>query len=166
MLLSEFLHADVVRTDLQAIDKWAAIEELVDVLVGAHDLPLSARESVLESVNAREKRMSTGMEHGIALPHASNDRVDDLVGALAVLPKGIEFESLDGLPARILLLMVMPQRNFLGHVSTLAGVAHLLKNGDFRKRLLGASDAAAILNLIESTEDEQVFHTKSNEAGE
>lgn len=134
------------------------------MLVASHDLPLSAREGVLEAVKARENQMSTGMEHGIALPHASSDSVEDVVGALAVLPTGVEFDSLDGLPARILLLMIMPRRNFLGHVSTLGGVAHLLGNADFRKRLLNAGDGEAILKLIESTEDKELFHT--NGAGE
>lgn len=153
MLLSELLHAGVIRTSLSANDKTAAIEELVDVLVEAHEIPLAVREHVITVVKAREDQMSTGMEHGIALPHASSDKVEDIVAAMAVLKTGIEFESLDGMPARILILLVMPRRNFQGHVSTLAGIAHLMNNAAFRESLLKAGDVNAIVKLIEDAED-------------
>ena len=153
MLLSEILHAGVIRTHLNATTKDAAIEELVDILVEAHEIPIALRDHVLHTVNEREESMSTGMEHGIALPHGSSDKIEDIIGAIAVLPKGIEFESLDGLPARIFILLVLPRRNFRGHVSTLAGIAHLMGNAAFRESLLDATDVPAVLNLIEDAED-------------
>lgn len=153
MLLSELLHAGVIRTSLNAVTKDAAIDELVDVLIEAHEIPLSARDHVIALVKAREEQMSTGMEHGIALPHGSSDKVEDIIAAMAVLPVGIEFESLDGLPARILILLVIPRRNFQGHVATLAGIAHLMHNAAFREALLKAKDVDAIVKLIENAED-------------
>ena len=161
MLLSEILHADVIRTSLDATTKNEAIEELVDVLVEAHEIPIALRDHVLHTVNEREESMSTGMEHGIALPHGSSEKIEDIIGAIAILPKGIEFESLDGLPARILILIVLPRRNFQGHVSTLAGIAHLMGNAAFRESILSATDVPAVLSLIEDAEDKHVTADKT-----
>jgi len=160
MLLSEILHASVIKTELMAGNKIEAIEELVDVLVAAHEVPLSLREHVLEAVSNRESQMSTGMEHGIALPHASSDKIEDIIGTMAVLPEGIEWDSLDGMPARIIILMVLPRRNFHGHVRTLAGIAHLMGNAGFRQSLLKARDVDAVLSLIEDAEDKEAFINK------
>ena len=157
MLLGELLHEGVVRIRLGAKDKKEAIEELVDLLVEAHEIPLSLRDHVLESVMQREHSMSTGMEHGIALPHGASDRVNDIVGAMGISPEGIPFDSLDGLPAKVIILLVLPRDNFQGHVRTLAGIAHLLGNDSFRERLLDAPDTNAVLDLIEQEEDRDVF---------
>jgi len=164
MLLSEFIHKEVIRTALSSNNKDSAIRELVDVLVESHEIPLSARDFVLDAVLEREHDNSSGMEHGVAIPHATSDKVEDVVGAMAVLPQGVEWGTLDGLPARIIVLLVLPRRNFTGDVSTLAGVSHLMRNKEFRQQLLQATDAAAIVKLIEDAEDQEFFHTKSKTA--
>jgi mannitol/fructose-specific phosphotransferase system IIA component (Ntr-type) len=157
MLLGEILHREVIKPDLEAEDKYEAIEELVDLLVEAHELPMSLRDHVIEVVTEREKTMSTGMEKGIALPHGSTERIDDIIGALGLCRRGIPFESLDAEDARIVILLVLPKQNFQGHVRTLAGIAHLLGNAAFRETLLKAETVDDILALIESEEDKAVF---------
>jgi nitrogen PTS system EIIA component len=84
MLLSEILHPGVVKLTLDARDRFEAIDELVDCLIQAHDLPMSMRASVIEAVTAREHHSPTGMEHGVALPHAGLDSVHHAVGAIGV----------------------------------------------------------------------------------
>lgn len=157
MLLGEILHAGVVKTNLEADNKIEAIEELVDILVETHEIPLQLRDHVVEVVTQREQSMSTGMEHGIALPHGSTDRVDDIIGALGISQKGIPFETLDGLPAKVVILLIIPKRNFPGHVRTLAGIAHLLNNEAFRQALIAAHDVDSLLQLIEQEEDKDAF---------
>ncbi len=153
MLLSELLHEGVVKIGLEAENKYEAIEELVDVLVEAHEIPLAMRGHIVDVVVERERSMSTGMEHGVALPHGATERIDDIIGALGISHRGIPFESLDGQPARLLILLLLPKRNFQGHVRTLAGIAHLMTNSDFRARLLDAPDVTTALELIEAEED-------------
>ena len=157
MLLSEILHEQVVKTGLEAETKHEAIEELVDMLVEAHEIPLSLREHIVEAVTERESSMSTGMEHGIALPHAATDRINDIIGALGVAQHDIPFESVDGRPARLIILLVLPRDNFQGHVRTLAGIAHLLQNNALREKLIAAPDVQTVLQLIEEEEDHEVF---------
>lgn len=157
MLLGEILHEDIVKVGLEAQTKDEAIEELVDLLVEAHEVPISLRDHVLEAIMERERSMSTGMENGIALPHGASDRVEDIIGALGIAPRGIPFESLDGKPAQIVVLLILPKERFQAHVRTLAGIAHLLGNAEFRRELLDVSNSVALLQLIEDAEDHETF---------
>ncbi|MFO7973775.1 MAG: PTS sugar transporter subunit IIA [Candidatus Hydrogenedentota bacterium] len=153
MLLGEILHPEVVKVDLEAENKYEAIDELVDLLVESHEIPVTLREHVVEVVVEREKSMSTGMEHGIALPHGATDRVDDIIGALGVSRRGIPFESLDGQPAHIVILLILPKNKFQAHVRTLGGIAHLMSNANLREALKNAADGESVLHLIEEEED-------------
>lgn len=157
MLLGEILHAEVIKTDLEARTKTEAIEELIDLLVEAHEIPIALRDHVVETVIERENSISTGMEFGVALPHGSTDRVDDIIGALGISRKGVPFDSIDGLPARLIILLVLPRHKFQAHVRTLGGIAHLLSNASFREALVKAPDVAGVLSLIEGQEDRESF---------
>ncbi len=157
MLLGEIIHRGVITTALSAEDAHAAIEELVGLLVETRDIPLSHREHVIEAVKAREESMSTGMEAGVALPHGSSDRIPNLVGALGISREGIPFGCLDGQPARLILLLVLPRDEFQVHVRTLAGISHLLNEASFRKALMAAPDADAIIKLIRTEERGSIF---------
>ena len=120
MLLGELLHEGVLKTGMEARDKHEAIDELADLLVESHEIPLSLRDHVVEAIMNREKTMSTGMENGIALPHGASDKVSDIIAALGIAPDGIPFESLDGQPAKIIVLLILPRQEFQAHVRTLA----------------------------------------------
>ena len=157
MLLGEILHRGVIKPELAAEDKFAAIDELIELLIEARDLPLSLRDSAREAILAREESMSTGMEMGIALPHGSCDRIENMMGALGIAPKGIDFECLDGEPAHLVLLLVLPRHEFQIHVRTLAGISHLLQETAFRNALMAAKDADTILKLIRNEEQSSIF---------
>ena len=157
MLLGEILHRGVITTTLAAADKYQAIAELTGLLVDTKDITLDLREHVIEAIAAREKSAGTGMEQGVALPHGSSDRVENVFGALGISRKGIDFDSLDGLPAKIVLLLVLPRRDFHVHVRTLAGISHLLNEASFRKSLENAKSPDAILKLIRTEEHSSVF---------
>ena len=157
MLLGEILHRGVILPKLVATEKFAAIDELLDILVETKDLPSYLRDAVHAALLAREKSMSTGMEMGIALPHGSCDRVENMVGALGISREGIDFECLDGQPAHLVLLLVLPRQEFQIHVRTLAGISHLLQETKFRDALMAADDADAILKLIRGEEQSSIF---------
>ena len=163
MLLGELLHAGVIKTRLEAQNKIEAIEELVDLLVEAHEIPLAARDHIVEAVMEREESMSTGMERGIALPHGASERVDDVIIALGIAPAGIPFDSLDGQPAQIVVLLLLPKNKFQAHVRTLAGIAHLMLNRDLCAALLKADDPDRVLALIETEEEDELFDSLRTE---
>lgn len=157
MLLGEILHRGVIEVALAGSTKYEIIEELVDVLIQAKDLPVAHREHVIDVVATREQSMGTGMELGIALPHGSSDRIPNLVGALGISRDGVDFDSLDGLPATLILLLVLPRDEFQIHVRTLAGISHLLNEASFREALMGAEDSDTILKLVRNEEKSSIF---------
>lgn len=125
-------------------DKWDAISKLVQNLVVQGKLPAAAAGSVVEQVLARERSMSTGMERGIAIPHAAVEQVDHVVACMGIVQRdrGLEFESIDGQPTRIVVLLVIPRSQKLLHIRTLADVARVLGNDGVREAILAAPDAA------------------------
>jgi mannitol/fructose-specific phosphotransferase system IIA component (Ntr-type) len=157
MLLSEILHASVVKLELDAETKHEAIAELVDRLIQAHDLPMSQRDAMIEAVDERESHGSTGMEHGVAVPHCGTDRVNEIIGAIGISKSGVPFESTDREPAHIIILLLLPKRQFAERVHTMAGVAHLLENADLRTSIQSAADADVLLSTIESAEANEKF---------
>src|SRR5690606_22119270 len=106
MKLSQLLVPELVIHPLQVRDKWAAIEAMTRAAVAAGRLPGTLFDDVHRALVLREKSMTTGMEHGVAIPHAAVDRLDDVVAVFAIAPDGVPFESLDGQPARILVGLI------------------------------------------------------------
>ena len=157
MLLGEILHRSVIQPSLQATEKFAAIDELIDVLIDAGDLPKTSRETVREAVVSRELSMGTGMEMGLAIPHGASEKVPKLIGALGISRDGIDFECLDGQPAKLILLLILPRSEFHIHVQTLAGISQLLSEASFRDALMEAEDADAVLDLIRGGERSSIF---------
>lgn len=105
--LIKYLRVEAMQPELQATTKPAAIAELMDLLVrqGA----VRDREAALAAVMRREEAMSTGLRHGLACPHGRTDQVSQLVCAVGLKRAGIPFGSMDGEPARIIILVLSPE---------------------------------------------------------
>ncbi|HVP18067.1 MAG TPA: PTS sugar transporter subunit IIA [Spirochaetia bacterium] len=148
MQLSELLQEDLVKMSLDATTKWEAIEELVDVLISAHELRLTDRAAVVDAIFTREKSVSTGLARGLAVPHGAVDCVHEVVASLGISRTGIPFDSADDKPARLIVLLVIPRESFQRHVRTLAGIARLARNPDLRDRICAAESTAEVMDLI------------------
>lgn len=148
MRLTEILREDIIRVNLDATNKWEAIQELVDLLISAHELRLIDRNEVIESVFTRERSLSTGLEHGVAVPHAVVDCVEDVIAALGTSQAGIPFESHDGQPAKLVILLLIPQGAFQRHVRTLAGIARLGTNPELRNGLFDSKSPAEVMEIL------------------
>jgi mannitol/fructose-specific phosphotransferase system IIA component (Ntr-type) len=152
LLLSELIQEDVIKVGLEAKDKWEAIEELVDLLVAAHEIRIADRASVIEAAFTRERSMSTGLKYGLAVPHGSVDCVKEIIAALGTSERGIPFESVDDSPARLVILLVIPKGTFQQHVRTLSGVSRLATREDLRQRVVSAPSAEQIVAAIRELE--------------
>ena len=150
MTLPDILSADSTLVDLKGETKEDIIAELVDTL--AVDDAISDRDKVLQAVLEREKIMSTGIGDGIAIPHGKSDAVETLVAALGTQRRGVDFEALDGEPAYVFFLLVSPANVSGPHIKALARISRLLKNDDFKKKLIAAETAAEIIEIIETEE--------------
>lgn len=152
MRLSELLREGQVATGFQARDKWDAIAKIVDLLVVQGRIAPERRVAVHDALVAREKVASTGMEFGVALPHAPVDGLEEGAAALALSPQGINFQSADGQPARIIVALVIPRKAVQKHIPTLAGIARLLNFEEFREALVRARTPREALQLVRAEE--------------
>ncbi|MDZ4198229.1 MAG: PTS sugar transporter subunit IIA [Kiritimatiellia bacterium] len=148
MNLKKVLTADLICTALQGESKQTIIEELLDLLVAKGQV--RDRKTALKALLEREAKMSTGMQHGLALPHAKTDAVDRLVGAIGIRREGIDFESIDGEPSTIFILTLSPLSRTGPHIQFLAEIGRLLEEEPLRDRIRNAKTAEDVLAVINS----------------
>jgi fructose-specific phosphotransferase system IIA component len=149
MNLGNLLSVDRIVPEMQANERWSAIVELVDLLVSRGKVRSEDRDLVLAALRQREETMSTGIGFGIAIPHASSDRVSEVVAAFGRSNKGIEFDSLDNAPVKYIVLFVVPKDQFQTHLRTLAAIAKFLNDRSVRERLGGADGADEIFSIFQ-----------------
>jgi len=152
MLLHEILRPELIRVGLEAEKKREALSELMDVLVQYHEVPMNQRDILLDNFYENEHALGSGMEQGIALAHLATDRVEDVICTLGTAPKGIPFGTLDGAPAKIVVLLLVPKKNFEGEVKAIAGIQHLLEDKALVQGLLKAAGPQDAYKLIEAAE--------------
>lgn len=140
------LAKDTIVMRLKSDSKDGVIEELIDTLVTAGKI--KDRKAALKAVVEREKKMSTGLQNGIAIPHGKTDTLDVLVAAIGIKPEGIPFESLDGEPARIILLTVSPASRTGPHIQFLADISRVLHNDETRQKVLEAANEDEVMELL------------------
>jgi mannitol/fructose-specific phosphotransferase system IIA component (Ntr-type) len=148
MDLSDILAKEQILTDLQAADRWQAIDELINNLVTTGKIKPEHQDAIAAVVKKRESSMSTGIGFGIGIPHASTDLIYEVVGALGRSRKGVNFDALDNQPVNLVMLFLVPQGQFQKHLHTLANIAKLLHRADFRQALEQAPDSEAMLKII------------------
>src|SRR5262245_60819403 len=150
MRLTELVTPQAVNTRLRARSKRDAIAELVELLESAHGI--DSHGEVLDRVLRREAMMSTGIGNGVAIPHGKARLVDRMVAACGVSPEGLDFESVDGEPATLFILLVAPESGGALHVKVLANISRLLKEESVRRSLREASSAEAFMNTLRAAE--------------
>src|SRR5215469_14970258 len=137
-----------ILPEMQSVDRWAAIDDLVGNLIANGGIKAEHRDAITAVVKKRESSMSTGIGFGIGIPHASTDLIPEVVGSLGRSSKGINFDALDNQPVNLVMLFLVPQGQFQKHLHTLANIAKLLHRADFRQALEHAPDAEAMLKII------------------
>ncbi len=151
MTLGNLLTVNQIVPEMAATERWSAIVELTDVLVGLGRIKAQDRDVVLSALRTREETMSTGIGFGIAIPHASSDRVSDVVAAFGRSSSGIEFDSLDNAPVKFIVLFIVPKDQFQTHLRTLAAIAKFLNDRGVRDRLATAGGAEEILGIFQDS---------------
>ncbi|MCM8769579.1 MAG: PTS sugar transporter subunit IIA [Candidatus Omnitrophica bacterium] len=155
MKIVDFLTEDSVVIDMKSTEKESSLDELLSVLEKSGRI--KNRKKILEALLEREKLGSTGIGQGIAVPHAKTDQVENLVGALGISQKGVQFEALDGEPVNIIFLVLAPSSATGIHLKALAKIARLLKDRVFRQSLRTAPTPAEALKII--AEDEEKLNS-------
>lgn len=152
MKFAEIISPAQILLDLKATDRWVAIEELVDHLVAQKGIDPSRRDSVVQVVKNREKTMSTGIGFGIAIPHASTDAIQKVSAVFGRSSQGINFDSLDNQPVKLVVLFLVPAGQYQQHLKTLASISRFLNDREFREKAEHAQTAEEIYQLIRQRE--------------
>ncbi len=149
-LLTDILTPQRIKVPLVATTKHGVIEELVDLLVDNGDL--EDRDRPLQAVLRREQTRTTGVGHGLAIPHGKCDATRDLVMAMGRPKKPVDFDSVDGKPVTLLVLLIGPTAKTGRNVQVLAQISRLMSAGAFRSELEAAETARDIFRLIQNHE--------------
>jgi fructose-specific phosphotransferase system IIA component len=148
MTLGDILEKDQIITELRAANRWEAIDELIGRLAETGKINSEHRDQIAAVVKKRETSMSTGIGFGIGVPHASTELISEVVGAFGRSRTGVQFDALDNQPVNLVMLFLVPQGQFQKHLHTLANIAKLLHNKDFRTALEHAPDAETMIKII------------------
>ena len=148
MSLASLLSAKQIIPEMKATERWPAIVELVDLLVSLGKIKAGDRDPILASLKQREETMSTGIGFGIAIPHCSSDRLEEVVAAFGRSSGGIEFDALDNAPVKFVVLFIVPKNQFQTHLRTLASIAKFLNDRSVRDNLATAKSADEILSIF------------------
>jgi len=132
--------------ELKGTSKGQIICELVDLLDAKGKL--TDKDLVLADVLEREKTMSTGMDHGIALPHGKTDGIAETAVAIGVKKEGADFGSMDGQPSHLFVLIVSPKKDCGLYVQFLAAVGAILRDKNLRDSIIYASSPQEAVELI------------------
>ncbi|MDR2370495.1 MAG: PTS sugar transporter subunit IIA [Treponema sp.] len=146
MNIKTVLTAETINLHLKGAAKEEIINELLDMLVAAKKI--QDREAAYAAVMDREQKMSTGMKHGIAIPHGKSATIHDLVACIGISEKPVDFDSLDHEPCRIFIMTLSPVEKTGPHLQFLAEISLLFKSSEKRQEILNADTPEAILRIL------------------
>ncbi|MDR2786199.1 MAG: PTS sugar transporter subunit IIA [Treponema sp.] len=146
MNLKMVLTKETINLHLKGANKQEIINELLDILVAANKI--QDRQAAYAAVMEREQKMSTGMKHGIAIPHGKSATINDLVACIGISDDPVDFDSLDHEPCRIFIMTLSPMEKTGPHLQFLAEISLLFKSSEKRAEILKASSSEDILRIL------------------
>ena len=163
MRITDLLKSESIALGQKPADKTSAIRQLADLMAASGNL--SDKEQYLKDVFAREASGTTGLGDGIATPHAKSTGVKEAGLAAMTVPEGMDFESMDGNPARLFFMIAAPDSANDAHIQILQQLAMMIMDPDFKEALIAAKTKEEFLHLIDLKEDGK-FEAPKAEAAE
>jgi mannitol/fructose-specific phosphotransferase system IIA component (Ntr-type) len=148
MKLSEILTPSHILPDLQAGDRWEAMDELLDHLIGVGDFSPEWRSEVSNSLRLREAMISTGVGGGVAIPHAFSEHINEVVAVFGRSRAGIDFEAQDREAVHFVVLFISPLKSYQKHLHALAAIARMFTRTETCTKMLTAADSEDIFALF------------------
>ena len=154
MRLTPYLHAKLTATELEATSSTKTIESLVRLF--SDNIPGLDTEEALDALLSREKQVPTGMENGIAIPHATIDSIEETTLGIALLSEAVDFGTQDGSLVRLVFMILSPQGAISTHIKLLARIARLCSNKVFIESLMATKDSDELLRLLREEDQRHV----------
>lgn len=150
MKISDILNEGLVITGLDSKTKDEVINALVN-LAGKSPKVLDL-DRMRAAIFEREKKMSTGVGNGFAIPHCKTDAVTEIVAAFGITTTPIDYEALDDQPVRLVFLLV-GRDNLVGpHIKLLSRISRLMHKEEFRNRLMEKQTPAQVMEAFKQEE--------------
>ena len=153
MLITDLLDQKSIKLNLEATDKEDVLEELVEAL--AEVKPINDKKTILKALVDRENLGSTGIGHGIAIPHGKTDKIEKLTAFLAVSKKGVSFDALDGELVYIFFLLIAPKESAGPHLKALARISRLLRDEYLCQLICRARTSEEVFKIIAREEEKK-----------
>lgn len=150
MRLTDILKPECIKVPLVASDKQSAVYEMIELLA-AQEL-ITDVQMVKQAVWQRESTRTTGIGHGLAIPHGKCDCCASLCMAIGRPAQPIDFNSIDGRPVSVIILLVSPSDQTGPHIQALATVSRMMTDDNFRAAIRQAASAEQVFKLIEDHE--------------
>ena len=156
MRMSDFVVREAIVPDLRATTKEAVIREMVESLRAAGYFKAGEPEDIIKAILKRELLGSTGIGRGVAIPHTKHNSADRLIGTVSLSKSGVGFESLDGEPVHVFVLLISPLDQPGIHLRALEYVSRRLRDDGFVRSLRQATSREAIWNLLDEADNQAV----------
>ena len=153
MKFTDFICFEATIQQLETDDRDEVIRALVQSLDKAGKLPSGQAEDILRAVIARENEASTGMGKGVAVPHVKYPSMHEVVGAVGISEKGIDFSALDKQPVFSVILLVSPEDSPEKHLQAMETVFKDLQQEKFRRFLKQSRTAEQIEDLLREADE-------------
>jgi fructose-specific phosphotransferase system IIA component len=152
MNLSDILSEETICTNLKQESKEGVIREMASLLAAQNQV--EDVEALVSALMAREQIQTTGIGHGMAIPHATAKGVKGLNLVLGISRRGVEFESLDNQPVRLIFLLAGEPRLQTSFLSILSKISRFFRQETFRRQVLDAETSDEIIKLIRFREEQ------------
>lgn len=150
MNLLDIVTLECIKAPLDATDKKGVIDELVDVLAAAGKV--NDPDTLKDAVWSREQARTTGIGHGLAIPHGKSDAVNELAMAIGRPAEPIDFAAIDARPVRLIVLLASPTSRTSEHIQALARISKLMMQEEFRDRIYNADSATDVYEALQERE--------------
>ncbi|MBC24143.1 MAG: PTS fructose transporter subunit IIA [Phycisphaerae bacterium] len=155
MKLTDLVVNEAVIVKLEGAKRNEVIEELLDALVAAGRVDTGNRDDYLKAIIKREKRGSTGFGHGVAVPHAKAESIDQISVAIGLCADGVDFNALDQQPVHAVFLLLSPEDRPEDHLDAMEAIFGSLSQEQFRRFLFQAQSIDDVMTLLDEHDKSQ-----------
>ena len=152
MRMSDFVVREAIIPRLNAVTKEGVIREMVEGLRGAGQFRGADPEDIIRAILKRELLGSTGIGRCVAIPHTKHTTAEKLIGTIAISPDGVAFDSLDGEPVHVFVLLISPQDRPGDHLRALENVSRCLRDDGFVKSLRSCKTRDEVWALLDKAD--------------
>lgn len=155
--LMDFLQEEYVLIDIQASERWEALDILAEFMFKTHKMSDVSLSDLKESIVQREKDISTGIGDNLAIPHAQVENGPNIRGVIGVSQTGIEWDSIDEKPVHIIFLIATPKGHHELHLHVLANIAKIFgHHPHIKEQIIKAKSPEEVFEILQAEEVEEL----------